>query len=796
MKKTSLCSPLKISASSITALDITAGSNIAFLDQSSYIWCCGSAANSLIITNSPAGYLPTNQSLPVANIAKQFVKFVSGSASCIATLDVSSFAWVFGNNNSGELGNNRVGSSYGIPQSVVGGKRWNSLSSGIDFFCGLDSSSYAWAWGGNLYGTLGDNTITNKSSPVSVVGNKQFIKLAVTGSTVCALDSSSYAWGWGAIPGDIERSISSPVSVVGDKQFIDVQIGTNTQVRGYSNIRQNFVFGIDSSSYLWAWGNNDCGQFGNNTKELTTSPILVLSNEWNNLQVCGNTVFATNKDKLYAWGDNTYSQYGNGSNISASVPTLIQNISFNLKKICCTELGTASKSMIALDTSSNVWTWGSNDSGALGTNNMLNYSVPIKPLFYPKSYAYWTPPSFKKLSFSSGQYNNNDSNMLLYLDTSSNLWYWGGLIQAWFNKPQQDAFSPVLVPFLDNLKIMDFEMGYTIGGENGPVAALDFSSYAWMWGTNTSGQLGINASGPRKSYPVSVVGDKQWIKVYPTYLITYGLDISSYIWAWGSNVTYGSLGDNTVLSKSSPVSVVGGRQAIKMAVTSSYTATGSDNAGNCCFLDSSSYAWAFGCGWRGILGDNLALNRSSPVSVVGGRQFINLGSTLCSFFALDASSYLWGWGNNGSTLGDGTLTHRSSPVSVIGNRQFIYIPANGFAHEAMVALNASSYAWTWGNNFLGVIGTNSVPSSSPVSVVNGHQFTEVIIRSNTMLGIKSYPNSEYVLWGASHGNSNSVNFHMTPIGQTAFSVPVLAQFNTYLTSPVIVTSKTNILGKT
>ena len=62
----------------------------------------------------------------------------------------------------------------------------------------------------------------------------------------------------------------------------------------------------------------------------------------------------------------------------------------------------------------------------------------------------------------------------------------------------------------------------------------------------------------------------------------------------------------------------------------------------------------------------MAGSRSSPVSVVGGKQFIQVCSGSLASLAIDSSGYVWTWGRNGSgQLGDNTTTNRSSPVMVV-----------------------------------------------------------------------------------------------------------------------------------
>ena len=86
--------------------------------------------------------------------------------------------------------------------------------------------------------------------------------------------------------------------------------------------------------------------------------------------------------------------------------------------------------------------------------------------------------------------------------------------------------------------------------------------------------------------------------------VTFG-DVSC---AWGFNGN-GRLGDGTTVDKSSPVSVIGG-----ITDWSQVSAGTSHSLG----VTSSGIAWAWGFNGNGQLGDGTAVSKSSPVSVIGG----------------------------------------------------------------------------------------------------------------------------------------------------------------------------------
>jgi alpha-tubulin suppressor-like RCC1 family protein len=238
---------------------------------------------------------------------------------------------------------------------------------------------------------------------------------------------------------------------------------------------------------------------------------------------------------------------------------------------------------------------------------------------------------------------------------------------------------------------------------------------AWAWGLNTNGRLGDNTTTVRSS-PVSVVGGfTDWIQVSGGTIHSLGLRANGTAWGWGTN-TDSQLGDGTITTRSSPVSVVGGyTDWIQVA------AGGSHSLG----LRANGTAWGWGFNSNGQLGTNDTSQRTSPVSVVGGfTDWIQVAGGTSHSLGLRANGTAWAWGlNTSSQLGTNNTTTRSSPVSVVGGfTDWIQVAAGG-SHS--LGLRANGTAWAWGSNASGRLGDNTLTSrSSPVSVVGG--FTDWI----------------------------------------------------------------------
>jgi hypothetical protein len=258
----------------------------------------------------------------------------------------------------------------------------------------------------------------------------------------------------------------------------------------------------------------------------------------------------------------------------------------------------------------------------------------------------------------------------------------------------------------------------------------------YAWGLNISGRLGDDSITSRRS-PVSVVGGfSDWISASAGDAHSLGVRANGSLWAWGLN--YGILGDNTITNRSSPVSVVGG-----FTDWISASAGGAHSLG----VRANGSLWAWGSNISGRLGDDSITSRSSPVSVVGGfSDWISASAGGFHSLGVRANGSLWAWGlNSNGVLGDNTITNRSSPVSVVGGFTDWISASAGYTHSLGVRANGS--LWAWGINLNGRLGDDTTTSRrSPVSVVGG--FSDWVSASaggSHSLGVRA--NGSLWAWG-------------------------------------------------
>jgi alpha-tubulin suppressor-like RCC1 family protein len=280
----------------------------------------------------------------------------------------------------------------------------------------------------------------------------------------------------------------------------------------------------------------------------------------------------------------------------------------------------------------------------------------------------------------------------------------------------------------------------------------------WLWGSDTYGEIGNNTSGNYYSSPVqTIAGGTNWKQVSCSNMTIAAIKSDGTLWTWGRGDN-GQLGDNTAVSKSSPVQTIAAGTNWKQVSVGRY---------NCGAIKSDGTLWIWGNNDFGQLGDNTITVRSSPVQTIAAGSIWKqiASSTVASHTAaIKTDGTLWLWGFNAyGQLGTNDRTSRSSPVQTVASGTNWKQVSCGLSCTG--AIKTDGTLWMWGDqlSFPGQLGTNNRTSySSPVQTVAGGTNWKYVDVSKenytgTSCGIKT--DGTLWLWGTGSfgqlGNNNS-----------------------------------------
>jgi alpha-tubulin suppressor-like RCC1 family protein len=309
---------------------------------------------------------------------------------------------------------------------------YSSGTTGYGLGCAVKSDGSVWCWGGNSYGQLGNGNTTVTSSPTAlqVVTN-------TTGTT----------------------------NLTGiSKVFVD----------GYN---ANVACAINGSGAVWCWGYGNYGALGNGytfnypyAKPVVTSGTTQLTGV-DQMSVSTDHVCAHKSDgTVWCWGNNSDGQIGQGNTTTASYlyPTQVTSLFSSI-----TQVSVGYYMSCALDNASDVWCWGLNNYGQVGTGSTTPSAVssPTKVLTMTGGSAFGGNSQVEV-----GGYSYSYSVCTL-MSADGSLWCWGnysGSANGYKPIPyaeQSNAISSVAI-LCDNgdgsyPSFIDFRGAFHYGGSTG-----------------------------------------------------------------------------------------------------------------------------------------------------------------------------------------------------------------------------------------------------------------------------------------------------------------------------------------
>jgi len=441
------------------------------------------AALAVSVTLSACGNKNTNQVVSTASPAGLYV-------TSLAFRGYSTFAWGFNGNGQLGEGNNDIVSPAYSPVGVYGLHFMpGGVAVGGSHCLAFKNLSTVWAWGNNYSGQLGSGLVngatntTATSVPGQVVNAAGLLLTRVTEISAgynhsLALTSDGTVWSWGgnysgqlgdaAAGGVINPNRSYAAQVQASAATGDYLTGVTMIAAGGSH---NLALKNDGT--VVAWGLNNYGQLGNNTSPSSTPAITYSTVPVPVFQDAGGTPL-TNVVAVAAGGSHSLALKANGE----------------------------------------VWAWGANFVGQLGTGS----SDPNSPLPHPYAVKVWNPynpPAPLTAPAPVSQIAAGLDHSLVLADGT--MWAWGS---NFFGQLGDGSALQIADPHPAPVPVVAMDTsGTALNGIITKIVAIGNHNLAsdgtrwWAWGENSFGQLGNGSDPdgnpmPNSSTPVPVIGFK------------------------------------------------------------------------------------------------------------------------------------------------------------------------------------------------------------------------------------------------------------------------------------------------
>ncbi len=334
--------------------------------------------------NASHTYLPSR--VAALNNEVRFVNVFSGGQQHYA-LTQEGDVWAWGFNNYGQLGHGDTlhrsmmrridfffNNDIKIKHIVTG--RPNHFDYGCAFFLTTDGDVYACGYNGQ--GSLGNGTTANQYTPVRCGALTNIVSLSVSGLpySVYAVDEDKqlWVWGWNAngqlgLGDTTERH--SPILHPTLRNVAKAVITCGYQTDGKNPTGNGLVLLADGT--LWSTGYNGYGQLGHGDTTTRNSFAQIQHASTFADIVTGDgrypsSAAITDKRELYLWGYNNYGQLGTGNTSHQHSPTKpSSDFQGSVDKVCFG--GGASYEGCIVQSGNALWAAGYSERGNLGTSS-------------------------------------------------------------------------------------------------------------------------------------------------------------------------------------------------------------------------------------------------------------------------------------------------------------------------------------------------------------------------------------------------------------------------------------------
>jgi len=520
---------------------------------------------------------------------------------CALALSGAAYCW--GNNGYGQLGTGSTSQSY-TPAAVTGGLAFSSVQAASSFTCAIATDDSTYCWGINGEGQIGDGTTSQRTSPKLVdrsgpLGAMSVASISVGMASTCARSMSGalVCWGdnaWSQIGIGTTTDALSPVAVLtGAKPAGDTWI--------QADVGNEFACAVSSTRDAYCWGSRSNGRLGNGTSLYALNPIWAIAGAIPSGQTLtsvdagnGSACAVASAGGLYCWGSGNFNVLGTGSTAPEWAPASVaQGVAPPGTRYDNISVGNWHACAVALDDS--AYCWGNGGAGQLGTGNIASAATPVlvaagaKPaaegwatmgaggdytcgLTVPGNLYCWGDNASGNLGTGGGTsifptpqaasgartYKSLAVGFFhacaIAMDDST--YCWGN---NWAGQLGDNTNAQKNVPTLVDMSSLNAgEVFTSLGLGSGHTCGLTNQGRILCWGSNNDGELGTgNNALSRLPLPTStpISGAVTYSSVTANQGHTCALTPTKAAYCWGLNST-GQLGDGTRTSSNRPVAVL------------------------------------------------------------------------------------------------------------------------------------------------------------------------------------------------------------------------------------------------
>jgi len=349
------------------------------------VLCWGS--NSLGQLGSDTGADPTTpvtQPALIPNVT-DFVAVAAGAQhTCAVRAGGEVRCW--GQNSTGQLGEGSM-SSLPAPEPVTGLGNGTRVAAGATFSCAETSDGAVFCWGDNHYGQLGMGNDVIESRPVAVSVNAA--GLCAGGGHTCGIaraSTSATAPGgsafvcWG----------SDQAGQLGDNSNSDRATPAPIKMPILPDVIAAGALhtcAVDSSANLWCWGRGSSGQLGPSHLLDTAFPVEVALPSGaaaatavtaGDAHTCALVSPADGLGgEILCFGDNSDGALGDGTTTSRATPALVA-LGSGATATRAVSVTAGGGHTCAVDVAGQIWCWGRGEHGEIGDGTSTDQPVPTR----------------------------------------------------------------------------------------------------------------------------------------------------------------------------------------------------------------------------------------------------------------------------------------------------------------------------------------------------------------------------------------------------------------------------------